>query len=92
MVARSADALATEASTKEHNQRAHPNRNLSVTKKSKKAPWKKAAPKKSRHTTLTQKSKRKAKTAARQAGRSYPNLIDNMNAAKKQRARLKTKT
>jgi hypothetical protein len=52
----------------------------------KKAPWKKPAPKKSRHTELSAKSKAQAKAAAKKAGRKYPSLIDNMNAAKKQRA------
>ena len=52
-----------------------------------KAPWRKPAPKKSRHTKLTAKSKAKAKAAAKKAGRKYPSLVDNMNAAKKQRAR-----
>ena len=50
-------------------------------------PWKKATPKKSRHTRLTAKSKAAAKRQAEKAGRGYPNLVDNMNAAKKQRAR-----
>lgn len=50
-----------------------------------KAPWKKSAPKKSRHTKLTPKSKAKAKAAAKKAGRKYPSLVDNMNAAKRQR-------
>lgn len=49
------------------------------------APWEKAAPKRSRHTKLTPKSKAAAKASARRAGRKYPNLVDNMNAAKKQR-------
>lgn len=57
----------------------------------KKAPWNKPAPKKSRHTKLTPKSKAKAKAAAKKAGRKYPSLVDNMNAAKKQRIR-KTKS
>ena len=51
-----------------------------------KEPWEKPAPKKSRHTTLTPKSKARAKAAAKKAGRKYPSLVDNMNAAKKQRA------
>ena len=59
--------------------------------KSKKAPWKKKAPAKSRHTKLTAKSKATAKKAAKRAGRSYPNLVDNMNAAKKQRPRKSQK-
>jgi ribosomal protein L15E len=47
-------------------------------------PWKKPAPKKSRTTKLTPQSKAKAKAAAARAGRKYPNLVDNMNAAKEQ--------
>jgi hypothetical protein len=50
-----------------------------------KKPWKKSAPTKSRHTKLTSASKKKAKATAKRAGREYPNLVDNMNAAKKQR-------
>ena len=53
--------------------------------KKKAAPWNKPAPKKARHTKLTAKSKSRAKAAAKQAGRKYPSLVDNMNAAKKQR-------
>lgn len=51
-----------------------------------KEPWEKPAPKKTRHTKLTSKSKASAKAAAKRAGRKYPSLVDNMNAAKKQRA------
>lgn len=50
-----------------------------------KEPWEKPAPKKSRHTKLTPKSKAKAKAAAKKAGRPYPSLVDNMNAAREQR-------
>ncbi len=57
----------------------------------KKDPWEKPAPKRSRHTKLTPKSKARAKAAAKRAGRKYPSLVDNMNAAKKQRSR-KTKS
>jgi hypothetical protein len=53
--------------------------------KKKTAPWKRPAPKKSRHTKLTPKSKAKARASAKRAGRKYPSLVDNMNAAKKQR-------
>lgn len=52
----------------------------------KKAPWNKPAPKKSKHTKLTPKSKAKAKASARKGGRKNPSLVDNMNAAKKQRS------
>jgi ribosomal protein L15E len=47
-------------------------------------PWEKPAPKKSRTTKLTPQSKAKAKAAATRAGRKYPNLVDNMNAANQQ--------
>jgi hypothetical protein len=50
------------------------------------APWKKPAPKGTRKTTLTPASRRKAKASAHRAGRPYPSLVDNMNAAKKQKA------
>jgi ribosomal protein L15E len=33
---------------------------------------------------LTPQSRAKAKAAATRAGRKYPNLVDNMNAAKEQ--------
>jgi len=51
--------------------------------KSKKAPWKKPAPKKTKHTKLTPAQKKQAKTSAKKAGRPYPNLVDNMKVAKK---------
>ena len=38
---------------------------------------------KSKKLTLTQKAS--AKKAAKKAGRPYPNLVDNMNAAKKKK-------
>jgi len=47
------------------------------------APWKRPNPKK-RHTKLTAAAKRSARARARRAGRTYPNLVDNMNAAKQQ--------
>ena len=49
----------------------------------KKAPWKRSAPKRSKHTTLSPAKKRSAKAAAKRAGRPYPNLVDNMRAATK---------
>lgn len=55
-----------------------------ATKKSA-APWEKSPPKKTRHTKLTSKSRAKAKASAKRAGRKYPNLVDNMKAAQKQR-------
>ena len=51
---------------------------------SSKKPWHRQNPKpagKRRH--LTPKQKAGAKAAARKGGRQYPNLVDNMNAAKK---------
>ena len=59
-------------------------------KKSAKEPWEKPAPKKSGHTKLTPASKASAKKSAKKAGRSRPSLVDNMNAAKKQKARKKS--
>ena len=57
------------------------------------APWKKPAPKKSRHTHLTPAEKAKARRSAKRAGRPYPNLVDNMRvvAAKKSSAGTKKK-
>jgi len=48
-----------------------------------KAPWKKAAPKTATHTHLSGAQKTAAKRRAHAAGRPYPNLIDNMNAARR---------
>lgn len=47
-----------------------------------KAPWDKPNPKK-KSTPLTPAQKAKAKAAAKKAGRKYPNLVDNMNAARR---------
>ena len=47
-------------------------------------PWDKAnRKKKEANKTLTPAQKAAAKRAAKTAGRPYPNLVDNMNAAKK---------
>jgi hypothetical protein len=46
------------------------------------APWDKPNPKKT-STPLTPAQKAKAKAAAKKAGRKYPNLVDNMNAARR---------
>ena len=52
------------------------------------APWKRKNPKKpGQRTTLTARSRAKAKAAAARGGRRYPNLVDNMNAAKAQKRR-----
>lgn len=58
----------------------------------KKDPWEKPPPKKAHHTKLSPRSKAAAKAAAKRAGRKYPSLVDNMNAAKKQRTRAKGKS
>jgi hypothetical protein len=55
-------------------------RNKSATKK---PPWKRAAPAGSKHHSLSPKRKSAAKARARRAGRKYPNLVDNMRAARK---------
>jgi hypothetical protein len=46
--------------------------------------WNKARPKSlGKPKPLTSGQKSKAKAAAKKAGRPYPNLVDNMNAARK---------
>lgn len=47
----------------------------------KKKVWDKPNPKKSSK-KLTSEQKSKAKAAAKKAGRPYPNLVDNMRAAR----------
>ncbi len=51
---------------------------------SKKAPWKRANPKQATGKThhLSTSGKASAKRAAKKSGRPYPNLVDNMRAAK----------
>jgi hypothetical protein len=53
--------------------------------KSSKAPWDKPNPKaaKGRSRKLGPSQKASAKRSAKKAGRPYPSLVDNMNAAKK---------
>ena len=46
-----------------------------------KAPWEKPNTKKN-STPLTPAQKARAKAKAKAAGRKYPNLVDNMNAAR----------
>jgi hypothetical protein len=53
---------------------------------SRKPPWEKAKPRKTRKTTLSAAKKETAKRRAKRAGRRYPNLVDNMRAAKEQKA------
>ena len=57
-----------------------------------KAPWKKPAPKGARNSTLTSSQKALAKRSAKRAGRPYPNLVDNMQAAKRGGSRQKRAT
>ena len=47
-------------------------------------PWKRPTPKPSAGTKLTPANLAWAKAAAKKAGRRYPNLIDNMAAARRQ--------
>ena len=52
-----------------------------------KQPWKTPNPKpKSKRKTLTRAQKASAKAMANSAGRRYPNLVDNMRAAKSRRS------
>lgn len=48
-------------------------------------PWRKPGPAGSARTTLTPASVAWARARAKKAGRRYPNLIDNMAAARRQR-------
>jgi hypothetical protein len=50
-----------------------------------KAPWDRPAPKTARRTKLSAKQKAAAKQRAKRAGRSYPNLVDNMREARKKK-------
>lgn len=54
------------------------------TKATTKPVWDTKNPKK-KSTPLTAAQKAKAKASAKSAGRPYPNLVDNMNAAKKKK-------
>ena len=58
---------------------------------SKKAPWDKANPQKRKGKTrpLSTSQKAAAKRRAKQAGRPYPNLVDNMAIAKKRTSKKK---
>lgn len=48
--------------------------------------WDKPRPKSlGKSKVLTPAQKEQAKTSARKAGRPYPNLVDNMSAAKKRK-------
>lgn len=54
-------------------------------------PWEHAAPRGTRSKSLTPEAKAAAKRRAKAAGRPYPNLVDNMQAAKRQKAAAKPK-
>jgi hypothetical protein len=47
-----------------------------------KAPWRKPPPENASHRKLSGAQKASAKRSAKKSGRPYPNLVDNMNAAK----------
>jgi len=49
----------------------------------KQPPWKKPRPKLGKRTKLSEEDKAAARARAERAGRRYPNLIDNMWAAKR---------
>lgn len=63
--------------------------------KSKKAPWKKSNPRKTRgksSKTLSSSEKAAAKRRAKKAGRPYPNLVDNMRVASKKKRKSAKKS
>ena len=51
--------------------------------------WEKKDPDKGKHTKLSKKQKSSARARAKAAGRPYPNLIDNMAAAKAKKKKKK---
>ncbi len=53
-------------------------------------PWKQSAPKGAASTKLTAESLAWAKRRAAKAGRRYPNLVDNMAAALRQKGRAES--
>jgi hypothetical protein len=65
----------------------HRFRSLSLA--ARKAPWKKPNPRKKTGTAkkLSPSAKAAAKRSAKQAGRPYPNLVDNMRVAKTSNAK-----
>jgi len=58
--------------------------------KKRKEVWDRAAPKTAKHHHLSAAKKASAKQAAKKAGRPYPNLVDNMRAAKKKSTKKKS--
>jgi hypothetical protein len=55
---------------------------MSTSQNTPKPPWKQPKPKGKRKTKLTEEQIAMARARAEEAGRRYPNLIDNMWAAK----------
>ena len=63
------------------------------TTRKKKAPWERPNPKVTKRSKpLTAAQKSKAKASAKRAGRRYPSLVDNMNAAKKKKKKRAGRT
>jgi hypothetical protein len=48
-------------------------------------PWERPNPRKT-HEKLSPKEKAEARSRARRAGRRYPNLVDNLNVAKRKKS------
>jgi len=61
------------------------NKKYPATKATTKPVWDTKNPKQGKSEKLTPAQKAKAKASAKAAGRPYPNLVDNMNAAKKKK-------
>ena len=62
--------------------------------KSKRTPWEKSNPKKKRGKAskkFSSSDKAAAKRSAKKAGRSYPNLVDNMRVASKKKKTKRAK-
>jgi hypothetical protein len=57
-------------------------------KKQSQPPWEKRNPRK-KSRKLSSKAKASAKSRARRAGRKYPNLVDNMRAARTRKKKKK---
>jgi hypothetical protein len=57
-----------------------------------KAPWDRPKPRRTKSTKLSAAARKRARSRARRAGRRYPNLVDNMIAAKKEKAAPKTRS
>lgn len=59
--------------------------------RTRKAPWQRKRPPGPRK-PLSTTARRKARATAKRAGRRYPNLVDNMNAAKASKRRGRKKS